>query len=297
MTNTITSFERSFDIRKVQKLTGAKKLLFERLKMDVKNGIVFPAVRKKELHFYYKGGCLYKFNGVSFLRDKEYAKYSLETSGLDEYEKAKKENEKKFAKTNGTAKERQYLDSLYGYTFNINSKSKVVVLDIEVCLYGKTYGSKKCDIVLLNLEQPLPKIMFVEAKLFKDSRVNVKTDFIPKVIKQVQKYTNAIQEQSVKIVFEYINHINIINELFDTAFEPPIPSSLYNFNFFGYDLFVQNHLVPNAKLIVYETPTNPNENGKHSIKAINKELGENNVMWVSQGNFPTLEEIWDALCK
>lgn len=297
MTTNIKSFIRSFDVNKVQKLMGEKKELFERLKFDVLNGIVFPTVRKNELHFYYKGGCLFRFNGTSFFRNKEYAKYSQGTVGLNEYEKAKKENENKFTKTNGTAKERQLLDVLYGNTFNANSKSKVVVLDIEVRLNGETEGNKKCDLVLLNMQQSLPKIMFVEAKLFNDSRVNVKMNSIPEVIKQVNTYTSAIQEQDVDIIFEYTKHISICNELFATELQAPYPSSLYNFQFFGFDLFVQNHLVQNAKLIVYETPNYPNENGQHSIKTINQELGENNVMWVKQGNNPTLEEIWEALCK
>ncbi|NCA93173.1 leucine-rich repeat domain-containing protein, partial [bacterium] len=55
------SFIRSFDIEKIKRMTGESAALFERLKADVNAGEVFPAVRKDELHFYYKGGCLYKF--------------------------------------------------------------------------------------------------------------------------------------------------------------------------------------------------------------------------------------------
>lgn len=290
-------FLRFFDITKMNKMSEKNMELFLRLKTDITLGVVFPAVRKGEIHFYYKGGCLYKFNGVSFVRDKDYEKYSQGTNGLDEYEKAKKENENKFANADGTPKERQLLDILYKNTFNLNLKSEVVVLDIEVRLNGEIGGNKKCDMVLLNTQQPLPQIMFVEGKVFSDKRIKRQKGNNPEVIEQVNLYTKAIHEQEIAIVFEYINHINIINELFGTTFESPFPSSLYNFNIFGYDLFVQNHLVPNAKLLVYDTPTNPNENGKNSIKTINKELGENNVMWVTQGNNPTLEEIWEALCK
>jgi hypothetical protein len=290
-------FERSFDVSKIDALTGGRLELFRRLKDDVIKGEVFAAVRKEEIHFYYKGGRLYKFNGNSFFRDGEYEKYSQNTDYLGEYDKAKKQNENKFLKADGAAKERRLLDKLYRHTFCRNEKSKVVVLDIEVRLNGETDGAKKCDMVLLNTEPPLPKIMFVEGKAFNDSRVNVKAGFVPEVIAQVNTYSRAIAEQAAAIVFEYINHIDIINRLFDTRFEAPIPSSLYNFHVFGYDLFVQNHLIPKAKLLVYNTPKRLTGNGEYSVSVIDKELGENNVMWAPADNEPALDEIWEALCK
>lgn len=291
------AFIRRFDIEKINRLTGESAALFELLKTDVYAGEVFPAVRKDELHFYYKGGCLYKFNG-SFIRDKAYEKYSENTEGLCAYEKAKKQNENKFTNAGGCSLERQLLDRLNAHTFRLDSKTSTVVLDIEVRLNGEIGESKKCDIVLLNTEQRnLPKIMFVEGKVFGDGRVNVKANSIPKVIEQVNTYTKAIAEQDVEIVFEYINHIQIVNTLFGTEYESPFPSSLYNSRLFGFDLFVKNHLIPTAKLLVYETPTMPTTNGQHSIDTINVSLGADNVMWVPAGEEPTLDEIWSTLCK
>lgn len=292
MTN--EGFKRSFNTAKI-----IKSELLDKLKKDVKEGIVFPTVRKNEIHFYYAGGCLYKWNGKSFRRDSNYEKYSPKNAQeLDYYSLAKEQNRIKNETAEGMSKERQLLDCLNTHTFKSDRKSKVVVLDIEIRLNGKIGGSKKCDLVLMNIENPeMPKIMFVEGKVFSDSRVNVQVGRIPEVIEQVKTYTEAVKEQSVEIVFEYINHINCINELFDTNFYPPFPGSLYNFNFFGYDLFVENHLVPNAKLLVYETPQKLNANGKYSKEIINKELGANNVMWVQSGTEPTLDEIWEALCK
>ena len=49
--------------------------LYARLKADVFAGLVYPAVRKNQLHFYYKGGCLYKFANGTFTRDPAYCKY------------------------------------------------------------------------------------------------------------------------------------------------------------------------------------------------------------------------------
>ena len=60
-------FIRTCDQTQIQKMTsGNNAELLAKLKADVLNGEVFPAVRKNELHFYYKGGCLYKFAGGSF---------------------------------------------------------------------------------------------------------------------------------------------------------------------------------------------------------------------------------------
>mgnify|MGYP000978056579 CR=1 FL=1 len=69
-------FIRSFDSSKISKLSNASMELFTLLKNDTYAGLVFPAVRKGEVHFYYKGGCLYKFNGISFARNKAYETYS-----------------------------------------------------------------------------------------------------------------------------------------------------------------------------------------------------------------------------
>jgi hypothetical protein len=270
-------FLRVFNRAKLNNLTGKNAELFERLKADVYTGEVFPAVRKGEIHFYYKGGCLYKFNGVSFVRDKEYEKYSDGTAGLDEYDKAKKQNENKYKHADGSAKEQQLLHRLNGHTFNRHNTSGVVVLDIETRLNGAIGSNKKCDMVLLNTTTN--QIMFVEGKVFTDGRVNVKVDYMPEVIEQVKTYTAAIAEQAQTIVAQYGEHIKTINALFGTAYDPQI------------------RLTDTAKLLVYGTPQNPNLNGQYSIKTISDGLGTGNVAWFKTGEEPSIDEIWSALCK
>jgi hypothetical protein len=270
-------FIRSFDSSKIKKLSDASAELFAKLKNDTYAGLVFPAVRKGEVHFYYKGGCLYKFNGISFARDKAYGAYSDRTDGLDEYAKAKRQNENKFTNTGGSAKERQLLDRLNSHTFNRERKTKTVVLDMEIRLNGTVGENKKCDMVLLNTETR--QIMFVEGKVFSDNRVNRKVGNRPEVIEQVNIYTAGLAEQAQAIELQYAEHISIINALFGTTYE------------------VNNCLVTTAKLLVYETPKNPNDNGRYSIDAINAALGAENVMWVASGEEPGIDEIWDALTK
>jgi len=278
-------FKRYFDTANLNKLTGdsivaggiTKPALFALLKADVLKGEVFPAVRVGAIDFYYMGGCLYRLKAASFLRNPDYeiAKYSKGTTGLAPYEKAKKQNENKFINVRGSATERRLLDRLYSHTFSSNRKSKVVVLDIEVCLNGNIGGRMKCDLVLLNTEKR--QIMFVEGKIFSDRRVN--SSSTPKVIEQVETYTKAIAEQYEAITEHYANHIKIINELFQTEYNPQVS------------------LIPSAKLLVYLTPTPPLHHGQKSIKTINAELGENNVVWYKQGEEPYIDEIWEALCK
>lgn len=270
------SFIRSFNQAQIDKMTSEENgKLFNRLKADVLSGEVFPAVRKNELHFYYKGGCLYKFVGGAFKRDKNFEKFGAGLENLPPYERAKKEVERKFTNARGKEKERQLLDELNYYTFNQSAASGVVVLDIEVNLNGTVGGGKKCDMVLLNTQTD--ELMFVEGKVFSDSRVNVSPPYIPEVIAQVDTYTAAIAEQRQIIQKQYARHIEILNSLFGTVYHAP------------------ERLVEPAKLLVYETPKTPRENGAYSIDKINAALGEINVLWVEEGIKPTLENIWDSL--
>ncbi len=267
------AFIRSFNRAQAEKLNGDN--LYKQLKEDVLRGVVFPAVRVNELHFYYKGGCLYKFTGGSFKRDKNYERYGKDTEGLSDYERAKNQVEHRYANPDGEAMERQLLDKLYCHTFDLNYKGNAVVLDIEVDLNGTVGRGMKCDMVLLN--RYTDELMFVEGKVFSDSRVNVAISYTPEVIAQVNTYTAAIAEQRQNILEQYASYIGIINGLFGTAYRPP------------------KRLIEPAKLLVYKTPEAPRKNGEYSIGKINDELGAGNVLWVKGSDEPSLDEIWARL--
>ena len=276
------SFIRSFSDKQKQKLMDDSNAeLFCKLKDDVCCGnperSIFPAVRKQELFFYYRGGCLYKFSGGHFSRDSKFEFYSKDTQGLAPYEKAKKQVENKFISTSGEAKERMLLDRLNGYTFDPNRTSKVVVLDIEVNLNGSIGGGRKCDMVLLNTDTD--ELAFVEGKVFSDYRVNVKYGRLPEVIEQVKTYTAAVEEQSENILQQYAEHIRIINELFGTSYNAPAK------------------IIKPAKLLVYNTPLTRTINQSYSIETINAQLGAQNVAWYGVGEEPFIDEIWSDICK
>ena len=252
---------------------GEYAKLFGLLKTDVLAGRVFPAVRTNELHFYYKGGCLYKFNGA-YSRDDNYKLYSEGTEGLSDYERAKKENENKFTNRKGGVTERGLLDRLYKFTYCKDLKSDVVVIDIEVNLNGSIGRGKKCDLVLLNTKTD--ELMFVEGKVYSDSRVKCAAPYIPEVIEQVNTYTSAMAEQRLNILAQYGEYIKIVNGLFGTEYRPP------------------KRLLEPAKLLVYGTGGGRAENIEYTIQTINQKLGAGNVMWV-RGKEPALDEIWNAL--
>lgn len=257
-------------------MTGGENAgLFNRLKADAEKGEVFPAVRKNELHFYYRGGCLYKFAGGSFKRDKNFGKIKTEEQGLSEYEIAKKQNELRFMRHDGKIMERQLLDALNRHTFDFSYSGNTVVLDIEVDLNGTVGRGKKCDIVLLN--KRTNELMFVEGKVFSDRRVNVAVSFTPEVINQVNTYTSAIAEQNQSIIEQYARHIGILNGLFKTCYRPP------------------EKVIKPAKLLVFGTPATPGINGKYSIDRINAFLGAENVLWVKESEEPCLDSIWKSL--
>ena len=271
-------FVRCLNEKQIDALYSNKNIeLFNLLKNDIKSGEVFPAVRKNQIYFYYDGGCLYKFANGKFTRDKAFEKYGCKTERLSPYETAKKQVENKFTNIKGNDKERRLLNSLYRHTYGRERNYNTVVLDIEVNLNGIIGGGKKCDLVLYNV--PLGKIMFVEGKVFFDSRVNVKCGLIPEVISQVNIYTEAIAEQEQNVIKQYKNHVDIINHLFGTKYPAP------------------TKLVQPAKLLVYETPVSLTDNNRYSIDTITTALGTNNVAWFKQNERPSTDEIWNSLCK
>lgn len=121
--------------------------------------------------------------------------------------------------------------------------------------------------------------MFVEGKIFSDRRINVKCGFVPEVISQVAAYSAAIAEQQQTILTQYANHTEIINNIFGTKYSAP------------------RKLIQPAKLLVYETPLSPTDNGTYSINTVTASLGKNNVVWLKQNERPTTNEIWNSLCK
>lgn len=272
------SFVRCLDKKQIDALHSDKNSrIFNLLTLDIKSGMVFPAIRKNQIYFYYEGGCLYKFANGCFSRNVAYEKYACSTENLRPYDTAKKQIETKFTNAKGNDKERRLLNDLYRHTYCQDYKCKTIVLDIEVNLNGNIARGKKCDLVLYNTVTN--DLMFVEGKIFSDKRVNVRHGSTPEVIRQVDTYSAAIKEQLQTIIKQYENYIAIINNLFGTNYQKP------------------KKLVQPTKLLVYETPLNPTENNRYSIETITNMLGKANIVWLKQNERPTTDDIWNTLCK
>lgn len=300
-------FERRFE-KDLNALKGSQKELWQELKKLVESGEVFPAIRKDELHFYYKGGTLFKFSGSSFKRNRAYLAYGenkfrlpsaesldyaaegtfenrlIDGNFVNNLELFMAENKAKFSKDDdsGTAKERKILSDLYPASF-LPDNSEIVVLDIEVRINdGSTNGQRKCDLVLLNNETS--EIMFVEGKISTDSRMRISNPSIknpPEVVLQVENYSELIKMNESDIEAAYVNYTRIIKGLFKHG-------------------SIQEHsklkILQPAKLLVYG-PVNEAK-GCGSRDVINKALGKKNVLW-HEGDPETLslKEIWDSLSK
>lgn|GEM_PF-1231117 len=316
-------FERSFD--KV-KMMQNDPLFITRLMPDIIKGNVYPAVRKKEFHFYYGGGCLFKFSGSSFKRNPAYEYHDpvnpsekkefpnvyvtqnsyrkidgKPRSFTENYETFKQQNKKKFGNfdDDGTERvpcERQFLEEYYHATYAGNELPNVCVLDIEVRV-NEGGSRKKCDMVLYNKIRN--EIMFVEGKLFNNSDLDLSWGKT-KVIEQVSAYTSIINYQDKAtgesatnhIEAAYAKYIEIVSGIFFNSSKDP-QSPL--------------RLIRDAKLLVFETPDSMDgvsEEKRAGIAEIDKSAIK--TLWVpcvANDNLSELPEkypleyIWESLCK
>jgi hypothetical protein len=292
--STIMGFNRRFDDMKIFK----DDLLFKLLYSDIKQGIVFPAVRDNTMDFYYGGGVLFHFSGKTFKRDRTFEKYDPAYMGdtglstnktpagehtygrdfIQSYDSFKKQNQNRFKSNNSNeSQERQYLEKYYKETYSGSVFPPVCVLDIEVRI-NEDGSARKCDMALYNSIKNM--IMFVEGKLFSNGEVTCKSGSCPKVISQVKRYAEliAVSDMRVKEVEkQYQNYLSIVSELFGMQWtdEPP-------------------KLIKSAKLLIFETPpeSEMTKNQKNSVAAIDQTV---RAMWVRKRDDKTLAEIWEYL--
>ncbi|MBC3899829.1 hypothetical protein GH811_09400 [Acetobacterium malicum] len=307
------AFKRRLDQKKIEKIK--KTVLWNNhLLPDIKAGVVFPAIRDEEVHFYYSGGCMFKYSGDNFkfnrsyfkpdyqtvttketwknykitseIYEKDYASLSFickDIVGFDfceEYENIKEVVKQKFYKKNDekSITERKYLEKLYPFTFG-PEKSDVIVLDIEVRANFKTYIDKKaeyakCDLVLYNTLKS--ELQFIEAKLCSDKRVKSR-GMTPEVIEQIEKYNSWFKENEDRdnILENYKNYISIINQLFEIELAEP------------------NTLKNTTKLALFEG--NDYYKKTHLHKLVNSTIGADNIAYylADQDQKITNEIIWN----
>lgn len=309
------AFKRRLDQNKIEKIK--KTVLWtNHLLPDIKAGVVFPAIRDEEVHFYYSGGCMFKYTGDNFKFNRSYFKPDYQTVttkeswekykinsqiyekdyatlqfickdivGFDfckEYENIKEVVKQKFDnksdKTEST-KERQYLEQLYPFTFSPKN-SDVIVLDIEVRANFRTNINKaeyaKCDLVLYNAKES--ELQFIEAKLSSDKRVT-SSGMFPGVIAQIEKYNSWFKEEEDRdnILKNYKEYIFIINQLF------------------GMNIAEPKTLKNTTKLVLFEGTDDYQK--KHLNKLVNSTIGADNIAYYLAGQKITNEKIWNDTCN
>ena len=234
MEEVFMAFERNF--KNFDDLERAP--LFEKLKNDILINKaakkVFPAIRKNEIHFYYKGGRLFKFSGKSFTTHLKYAFVCkddeknrdvtmsvLKDIKVADFTQGYKRIKERCALYN-KGLESFFVSKLFKKYSYVTSKEDVVLLDIEAALTREN----RADMVLYDKKKQI--IKFVEAKLFSNGELksSKKTETVPNeeitpkkvtdksVIDQIERYEGKIAEKEKEIKEAYKNYIDVVNKLF-----------------------------------------------------------------------------------
>ena len=244
MKNTNIVFRRIFDTELIDKLK-LDKLFIEKLLPDIKNGVVFPAIRTSYIDFYYKGGRLFLFDKNGFKTHIKYASVFSDTNNSYLYEgdlKNYKFNDN-FYDIYGRIKENcanhAGLESIgvsdlcrqFSYVF---SEMDIVVLDIELSLESLDEGKKSDRIDILLYSRQSQELHFVEAKYYSNSEIWSNTQ--AKVILQIERYRKQISSRGKEILEAYSAYNNSVNNLFGLSLNRPLTVCPYVTLFiFGFD--------------------------------------------------------------
>jgi hypothetical protein len=217
-------------IAKLKEETLFKKCLLP----DIKNGDIFPAIRNKYIDFYYKGGCLFRYDGEF----RTHIKYASVLDHLKDYisqnELSKAHHTSNFIEAYSRIKENcslysgiersslWYIHKKYSYINNPN----IMVLDIEVSFAKETknedeskIGRDQIDLLIFNKKEKT--LRFYEAKHFSNSEIWTKEGNEPKVQKQIDRYNSQIKNNETEIIEEYSKYIDALNSLFELYLDKP----------------------------------------------------------------------------
>ncbi len=213
-------------LEKLQKTT----LFREHLLPDIKKGNVFPAIRKNQVHFYYKGKKIFGYTdgggfqtNVAFavaldsskkgeVKERDLTKLTLIPKFESGYEKIKK-NIKRY--TEPESLEVSKLCKQFSIA-KAKSKGQIVVLDVELSLKAleEDRSQDRIDLVMLNNDDNF--LRFFEVKLLSDARVRSKEDEeAPEVVAQLNRYNGQVSESSqretlLKNYQEYISKLEFL---------------------------------------------------------------------------------------
>jgi hypothetical protein len=225
------AFERRLSTNIIYKLKE-EHLYSKYLLPDIKDGNVFPAIRKDKISFYYKGGNLFSYDKNGFETNIKYASVSKRMSKgedetyINEHDLKNVKTIEKFTDEYERIKENCFRYSgveavgvsgvceKYSY---VKANSKIVVLDVETSF--ESIGAKaerrqdRIDLLLLDKRKNI--LRFYEAKHYSNSEIWSKEGSRPKVVKQISKYNKQVKGKKTQIIEAYNTYTDIVNTLFD----------------------------------------------------------------------------------
>lgn len=192
---------------------------------DIKNGKVFPAIRKNEIHFYYQGGRLFKYDGNDFFTHIKYA-FNSDKDYTDIKESELKtlkpvdnfvggyEKIKACCKVYSAKSEACNVAKLFkNYSYVISDENKVL-LDIEAAMESESDEKNidRFDLVLFDKEKATLQI--AEAKLYCNNEIRAQKGSVPSVVEQIKIYEKNIAKHEKEIITAYKDYVKIVNKLF-----------------------------------------------------------------------------------
>lgn len=223
--------KKNFSAKRISALKAEP--LFQLLAHDVADGVVFPAVRDDEMHFYYEGARLLSYKSAFV----SHSRYQCNAASVEEARKVPAKYvplnmPHSLEKTYSTLKEScaryrehdsgkrkpselKLVAEMYRHLSHARRVGGPTLLDVEIC-FPKS-GNRTSDIVDMLFVLPRGKLCFVEAKRTGDPRARSKTK--PEVAQQILNYEERVKAAD-HIVETYSRVQEILAELFDCPVTP-----------------------------------------------------------------------------
>ncbi|MCC9608620.1 hypothetical protein LOC68_09355 [Blastopirellula sp. JC732] len=212
-------------------------LFRNRLLPDIKQGDVFPAMRKRKIDFYFRGRKLCSFDGGEFraniaylaafedrpkgeIKEEEFRNLRVCSSFESGYPQIKKNIELHEQPESGGVFSLCRAHSL----FNDSYSGPVGVLDVELSIEAldNTRSQDRIDLVLFHGEQK--ELRFFEVKTFRNKEIWPNEDNDVDVDRQIGRYRDQLTKRKSELLEGYQEYVSRMSFLLDVAL--PTPGSL-----------------------------------------------------------------------
>ena len=243
------------DYKRIKALKD-EELLCKHLLPDIKDGIVFPAIRKGKIDFYHLGRKLFSFDGKAFRSNIKYlvvldqntsgevTEKGLQNLKLCQSFEAGYEQIKKNTKLYVDPESEQVSKVCKKHSCFLAGAGPIVVLDIELSLTAQEEDrtADRIDLILFNQESK--QIRFFEVKTFKNKELKEANGHVP-VMGQIGRYKGQVAngKKYQYLLESYQEYVEIINMLF--GIKIPQPESIDR----DVDLLIFDYGKPEQKIL------------------------------------------------